>query len=76
MAQYRAHCGECGYTSSWLAESHAQDVVVSHYQAKHPGIEPGGAVQIKKGNPEGIGWGGGCLIIVVLLILLSQCKGG
>ncbi|KIZ14842.1 hypothetical protein [Streptomyces natalensis] len=78
MATFRNACGECGYTTPWLAESEAERRLVDHYARRHPHLPPGGAQQIKGG-----GGGGGCggcgalalgLIVLVIIIGLAGQK--
>lgn len=72
---YRHWCGECSYKTAWLSESQSEDQQIQHYAEQHPGIPPGGSVEVNKSDPSG---GLGCLpmlgILVVLLILAASCQ--
>ncbi|MGX4735395.1 hypothetical protein [Kitasatospora griseola] len=72
---YRYWCGECSYRTPWLSESVGEEQQTDHYARKHPGIPPGGHVEVNRGNPDG---GSGCLRIVaialLLLVLAAACR--
>ncbi|MEV5259325.1 MULTISPECIES: hypothetical protein [Streptomyces] len=72
---YRYWCGECTAKTSWLDESRAEQQQIDHYTRKHPGIPPGGHVEVHRGNPQG---GLGCLpflgITIVLLVIAASCR--
>lgn len=72
---YRYWCGECGFKTPWLSESQVEKQQFEHYVKKHPGIDPGGHVEVNRTNPNG---GLGCLqavgIVVLLLILAASCR--
>ncbi|MFE3323439.1 hypothetical protein [Streptomyces sp. NPDC059176] len=68
---YRYWCGECGAKTPWISESQVEQEQMDHYARRHPGIQPGGHVEVNRRNPKG---GLGCLgiiAIVVLLLILS-----
>lgn len=75
-ANYRYWCGECHYRTSWLTESAGADAQVQHYIQRHPGIEPGGRVEVR--TSSGGGGGIGCLALVgvlfVVLLLAATCQ--
>jgi hypothetical protein len=66
---YRYWCGECGYRTPWLSESQGEELQIEHYIRRHPGVPPGGTVEVNRRNPDG---GHGCLVLlgIVLLLLL------
>jgi hypothetical protein len=72
---YRYWCGECGFKTGWLAESQGAQQQVEHYLQRHPGIPPGGHMEINQRTPGG---GNGCLqaigILVLLLFLAVACR--
>ncbi|MEV6208272.1 hypothetical protein [Kitasatospora sp. NPDC051914] len=72
---YRYWCGECGFRTAWLGESEGERQQVEHYRRKHPGIPPGGHVEVDRKDPGG---GLGCLrlvvVAVVLLALAASCR--
>jgi hypothetical protein len=45
--KFKTRCGECEFTSAWLPESAAQDAMIDHYAAEHPGTPPGGLIQFR-----------------------------
>ena len=65
-ANYRYWCGECHYRTPWLTESQGADQQLEHYVRRHPGIEPGGRVEVRTGSGGGVG----CLALVGLLFLV------
>ncbi|MFJ8622370.1 hypothetical protein ACIRD3_05935 [Kitasatospora sp. NPDC093550] len=65
---YRYWCGECGYKTLWLTESDGAKRQIEHYERRHPGIPPGGQVEVN-GRTAG-GGGGGCLALLALGVLL------
>ncbi|MFE9259223.1 hypothetical protein [Streptomyces sp. NPDC006879] len=71
---YRYWCGECEFKTTWLNESQTERQQIEHYASKHPGIEPGGHVQINRRDADGVG----CLqilgVLVLLLILAAACR--
>jgi hypothetical protein len=73
---YRYRCGECGFKTSWGTESQGQREQDSHYADRHPGLHPGGTVEVNGKNPAPENSGGclGCLAVLVLLfLLLASC---
>lgn len=72
---YRCWCGECAFRTPWLSESQAETRQIQHYAERHPGLEPGGHVEVSRRSPNG---GTGCLrvvgILVLLLILAAACR--
>ncbi|WP_255311987.1 hypothetical protein [Streptomyces sp. PTY087I2] len=71
---YRYWCGECTSRTPWLSNARAQQAQIDHYAEKHPGIPPGGHVEVHRGDPQG---GLGCLVFigitVALLIVAASC---
>ncbi|ARP68928.1 hypothetical protein LK07_03100 [Streptomyces pluripotens] len=71
---YRFWCGECGFMTAWLSQSVGEQEQIEHYARHHPGIDPGGHVEMNRKDPQG---GIGCLeslvIVIVLLILAASC---
>lgn len=71
---YRYWCGECGFKTPWLTQSEGEQRQIDHYAARHPGIEPGGQVEVNRKNPGG---SGGCLtavaVVVLLLLVAASC---
>jgi hypothetical protein len=71
---YRYWCGECSFKTPWLSESQGEQRQIEHYAKQHPGIPPGGHVEVNRRNPDG---GLGCLqlivVTVVLLVLAASC---
>jgi len=71
---YRYWCGECSFKTAWLSESQGEQQQLGHYAKQHPGIPPGGHVEVNRKNPGG---GIGCFqamaIAVLLLILAASC---
>jgi len=65
-ANYRYWCGECRYRTSWLTESQGAEQQERHYTERHPGLLPGGRVEV---DPRK-GGGGGCIAVVGVLLLL------
>jgi hypothetical protein len=72
---YRHWCGECGYKTAWLSESQSEEQQIQHYATHHPGIPPGGSVEVNGKDPSG---DIGCLpmlgILVLFLILAASCR--
>lgn len=72
---YRYWCGECGFKTSWGAESQGEQQQIEHYAKYHPGTDPGGHVEANRKNPSG---GNGCLafitIAILLLLLAASCR--
>jgi hypothetical protein len=73
-ANYRYWCGECGYRTSWLSESHGAAQQEAHYTRRHPAIISGGRVEVRGKRRDG----GGCLGLVgalfLVLLLASTCQ--
>jgi hypothetical protein len=73
---YRYWCGECGFRTAWLNESQGQERQIEHYARRHPGIDPGGHVEVNRRRP---GAARGCAkalgLVVLLLILAASCHG-
>ncbi|MDH6579162.1 hypothetical protein [Kitasatospora sp. MAP5-34] len=71
---YRYWCGECSFKTPWLSEAQGGQQQIEHYARKHPGIPPGGHVEVTRRNPNG---GHGCLqlaaLVLLLLILAASC---
>ncbi|MCX4729468.1 hypothetical protein [Streptomyces sp. NBC_01363] len=71
---YRHWCGECGYKTGWLSESQSEEQQIEHYAKQHPGIPPGGSVEVNRKDPDSLG----CLpvlgILFLLLILAASCQ--
>jgi hypothetical protein len=75
---YRYWCGECGFKTPWLSEAQGEQQQIEHYTKRHPGIPPGGHVEVNRRNPNG---DGGCLrmttmVVLLLLIAASAIAGG
>jgi hypothetical protein len=75
---YRYWCGECGYRTSWGSESLGAEQQSEHYARRHPGVPPGGQVEVNRKNPgKDTGTGGCCLGVLVigflLLVLPAAC---
>ncbi|MCP2164815.1 hypothetical protein [Goodfellowiella coeruleoviolacea] len=72
-ANYRYWCGECHYRTPWLTESQGAERQIDHYAQRHPGVPPGGRVEVRQADS-----GYGCLALVgglfLLLVLLSTCS--
>ncbi|GAA2228353.1 hypothetical protein [Kitasatospora sp. NPDC001175] len=72
---YRYWCGECSFKTPWLTESQGEQQQIEHYAKRHPGVPPGGHVEVDRRNPVG---GRGCLqmvaIALLLLILAASCR--
>ncbi|WP_434591447.1 hypothetical protein [Streptomyces sp. A5-4] len=64
---YRHWCGECGYKTAWLSEPRGEELQFQHYIKQHPGIPPGGSVEVNRGKPNGVL---GCLSLLGILLLL------
>lgn len=64
---YRHWCGECGFKTAWLSEPRGKEMQFQHYIKRHPGVPPGGSVEIHRGRHGGILC---CLAVVGLLFLL------
>ena len=75
-ANYRYWCGECHYRTPWLTESEGADQQDRHYAQRHPGIVPGGRVEVRRSS----GGGTGCLAVVgllfLVLLLAATCQDG
>ena len=73
-ANYRYWCGECHYRTTWLTESQGAEQQLRHYVKSHPGIEPGGHVEIRKRSGGGLG----CVLLIglffVVLMLAATCQ--
>ncbi|MFI1523655.1 hypothetical protein [Kitasatospora cineracea] len=73
---YRYWCGECGYRTPWDSESRGEDLLIEHYDQRHPGIAPGGQTEVNRKDPES-GDGCGCLGLLatafLLLLLAAAC---
>ncbi|MFJ7085958.1 MULTISPECIES: hypothetical protein [Streptomyces] len=71
---YRYRCGECRFSTSWGTESAAEDLAVAHYAERHPGLVPGGSVEVNRKNPHSLG----CLpmigIAFLLLLIIASCQ--
>jgi hypothetical protein len=67
---YRNWCGECGFKSSWGAQSQSEQQLIEHYRVQHPGVLPGGQVETNQKNPAGGGLGCLPLIGIAFLVLL------
>ncbi|GAB3493379.1 hypothetical protein [Amycolatopsis cihanbeyliensis] len=65
-ATFRYWCGECGYKTPWLDEWAGAEELERHYLRRHPGIEPGGDFEIRRGD------GQGCLGTVAVPFLLLR----
>ncbi|MFJ5881458.1 hypothetical protein [Kitasatospora cineracea] len=73
---YRYRCGECGFKTSWGTESQGELAQELHYTDHHPGLLPGGTVEVNGKNPASQRGEGclGCLAVLVLLfLLLASC---
>ncbi|MEE1782232.1 hypothetical protein PUR71_04720 [Streptomyces sp. SP17BM10] len=72
---YRYWCGECGYRTPWLAEPRAEEQQIDHYTRRHPGVPPGGTVEVNRKSPQG---SSGCAallgVLVLLLVLAASCR--
>ncbi|AUY52847.1 hypothetical protein [Streptomyces sp. CB01881] len=72
---YRHWCGECGYKTAWLPQPESEEQQIQHYAKHHPGIPPGGSVEVNRSDPNR---GPGCLpalgFVVLLLILAASCR--
>ncbi|GAA2752713.1 hypothetical protein [Kitasatospora cinereorecta] len=72
---HRYWCGECSHRTPWLTEFAAAQRQIEHYAAEHPGIPPGGHVEVDRGGPDR---GFGCLhllgIAILLLVLAAACR--
>ncbi|MEY9845032.1 ribosomal protein S27AE [Streptacidiphilus sp. BW17] len=64
---YRYRCGECGYRTPWGHQSQGERGIASHYEKRHPYLDPGGIVEYRQGSS---GCGAGCLVAVGILVLL------
>ncbi|NIJ10412.1 hypothetical protein FHU38_000756 [Saccharomonospora amisosensis] len=71
-AKFRYWCAKCGYKTLWLDEEQGAEQLGRHYLQRHPGIEPGGDFEIRRGE----GRGNGCLGTVVAPFLLLRTPNG
>ncbi|AUG79443.1 hypothetical protein CFP65_4717 [Kitasatospora sp. MMS16-BH015] len=71
---YRYWCGECGFKTAWSTESQGERQQIEHYRKQHPGLVPGGQVEVNHRSPSGAP---GCLqllgLLVLLLVLAAAC---
>ncbi|MDH6128236.1 hypothetical protein [Kitasatospora sp. GP82] len=71
---YRYWCGECGFKTPWLSRPQGEQQQIHHYAKRHPGIPPGGHVEINRRKPDRRP---GCLhlttLALLLLILAAAC---
>ncbi|MBB5868535.1 hypothetical protein F4553_001914 [Allocatelliglobosispora scoriae] len=76
---YRYRCGECEFKTAWLTEFQGAQHQLYHYAQRHPGIPPGGQVEIGQESPSpSLDTGNGCLkvigAVIVLLVLVALCR--
>ncbi|WP_329491082.1 hypothetical protein OG618_32030 [Kitasatospora sp. NBC_01246] len=67
---YRYWCGECSSRTAWLGESEGERQQVEHYAKRHPGIPPGGQVEVGRRLDAGRGWLAPAAAALVLLIVV------
>ncbi|MDI9889003.1 hypothetical protein QMZ92_32830 [Streptomyces sp. HNM0645] len=71
---YRHRCGACGFTTRWTSRSEAEDLSVAHYADRHPGLVPGGIVEMNRRNPRTIGYAAPLgLVFLVLFLIVASC---
>ncbi|MFE0641747.1 hypothetical protein ACFW2Y_09090 [Streptomyces sp. NPDC058877] len=71
---YRYRCGDCRFATRWTTESEVEDISVAHYADRHPGLLPGGHIEINSKNPHSPGF----LLILgigfLLLLIIASCR--
>ncbi|WP_418960472.1 hypothetical protein [Streptomyces tritici] len=71
---FRYRCGECGFSTRWSTESEAEDLAIAHYADRHPGLLPGGSVEVNRKNPHSPG----CLPVLgvafFLFLIIASCQ--
>lgn len=56
-AKFRYRCARCGYKTRWLDEHEGAEQLRRHCLRSHPGTEPGGDFEIRRGDESR----GGCV---------------
>jgi hypothetical protein len=75
---YRYWCGECGFRTPWLTRSDAERRQLDHYAARHPGVEPGGHVEVsrrRRGGRRGCLMASAVLLWGLPLLVVAWCHG-
>ncbi|MER5635891.1 hypothetical protein ABT095_02910 [Kitasatospora sp. NPDC002227] len=72
---YRYWCGECGFKTGWGTAAQGEQQQIEHYRKQHPGLVPGGQVEVNRLRPGGSRC---CLpllaALVLLLALAAACR--